>query len=186
MPWRCVPRPRAPRRGRRGRKGPPQRRPKQSPWRSPPRPSPKPMPPPTRAARCKSSPTSSADGRMTMRRLLKALGVVLILLLALGLWKREDIQRLHAVLTLFDQDRIVQNFSHMDAAFLSVPVPRGKGPTLPLPAGKPLTLPPEAQDWIGQRSVGALVVLRNGEIRHESYGLGTGPMDRRISWSVAK
>lgn len=121
-----------------------------------------------------------------MRRLLKALGVVLILLLALGLWKREDILRLHAVLTLFDQDRIVQNFSHMDAAFLSVPVPRGKGPALPLPAGKPLTLPPEAQDWIGQRSVGALVVLRDGQIRHESYGLGTGPMDRRISWSVAK
>ncbi|MDR0807800.1 MAG: beta-lactamase family protein [Gemmobacter sp.] len=121
-----------------------------------------------------------------MRRLLKVLGIVLLILAALAVWKREEIARLHAVLTLFDDGRIVGNFSHMDDAFLSVPVPKGDAAPLPLPPGPPVALPPEAEDWVKARSVTALVMLKDGALRHESYYLGTGPMDRRISWSVAK
>jgi CubicO group peptidase (beta-lactamase class C family) len=125
-----------------------------------------------------------------MRRILKiALRLLLVLLVvaaALGIWKREEITRLMAVNTLFDEGRIVHNFSHMDRAFLTVPVPRGGAPVTPLPDGPPATLPPEVADWIEARDVTALVVLKDGALVHESYHLGTGPEDRRISWSVAK
>ena len=117
---------------------------------------------------------------------LKGLAVLVLLALAAGFWKREEIARLMAVNTLFDADRIVANFSHMDRAFLTVPVPRGSGPVSPLPEGTPADLPPEVAEWIAERAVTALIVLKDGEIVHESYHLGTGPEDRRISWSVAK
>ena len=41
-------------------------------------------------------------------------------------------------------------------------------------------------DWIAARDVTALVVLKDGAIVYENYFKGTGPEDRRISWSVAK
>ena len=125
-----------------------------------------------------------------MRRIfkiaLKGLAVLVLLALAAGFWKREEIARLMAVNTLFDADRIVANFSHMDRAFLTVPVPRGSGPVSPLPEGTAADLPPEVAEWIAERAVTTLIVLKDGEIVHESYHLGTGPEDRRISWSVAK
>jgi hypothetical protein len=124
--------------------------------------------------------------RQIFRTTLRALVVLAVLALAAGLWKREEIARLMAVNTLFEADRIVANFSTMNRAFLNVPVPRGDGPVSPLPQGPVADLPPEVEAWITDRSVTALIVLKDGEIRHESYHLGTGADDRRISWSVAK
>ena len=125
-----------------------------------------------------------------MRRVLKiglgTLGALLVLAVLVGIWKREEIARLMAVNTLFEADRIVANFSNMNRAFLNVPVPRGDGPVSPLPQGPVADLPPEVDDWIAERAVTALVVLKDGQIVHESYHLGTAPEDRRISWSVAK
>lgn len=120
------------------------------------------------------------------KRSLRALVVLLILLAALAVWKREEITRLMAVNSLFAPDRIVQNFSHMDRLFLHRGLSRGDGPVSPLPPGPPATLPPEAEQWIADRSVTGLVILKNGQLVHESYYLGTGPEDLRISWSVAK
>jgi hypothetical protein len=120
-----------------------------------------------------------------MRRLAIALVVVLAGLAAFGLWKRAEIARLHAVLTLFEPDRVVANFGAMDAAFVTVPLP-ADGPPSPLPPGPAMTLPPGTEDWLAARSTTALVVLKDGRILHESYRQGTGPDDRRISWSVAK
>jgi CubicO group peptidase (beta-lactamase class C family) len=125
-----------------------------------------------------------------MRVFGKWLGRVLLALVlaaaAVGLWKREEIVRLWSVNTLFHADRIVDNFSNMDRAFLTVPVHRGDGPVVDLPQGPALTLPEAAQDWIEDRAVTSLLVLKDGRILHESYHLGTGPDDRRISWSMAK
>ncbi|WP_439137588.1 serine hydrolase domain-containing protein [Roseicyclus sp.] len=125
-----------------------------------------------------------------MRRIgkimLRVVLVLAVLALAAGLWKREEIARLMAVNTLFDAERIVTNFSHMDRAFLTVAVPRGAGPVSPLPLGEPMTLPPKIEEWIDSRAVTALVILHQGNLVHESYHLGTNPEDRRISWSVAK
>ena len=121
-----------------------------------------------------------------MRRLFRLLAALVILLAALGLWKRDEIARLMAVNTLFSAETIVQNFSHMDRLFLTRPLSRGDGPVSPLPKGPEATLPPEVADWIAARNVTALLILKDGRIRHESYHQGTTPDDLRISWSVAK
>ena len=117
------------------------------------------------------------------------LRIVLMLVLAaivVGLWQREQIMRLMAVNSLFSEEKIVNNFSHMDAAFLTTPVSRGEGPTAELSYGPDATLPPEVDAWITTRDVTALVVLKDGAIVHESYYKGTEPDELRISWSVAK
>ncbi|MFT6648819.1 serine hydrolase domain-containing protein [Pseudophaeobacter arcticus] len=120
------------------------------------------------------------------KRLLRALVVFAILLAGFGIWKREEIQRLWAVNSLFAAEKIVSNFSNMNAAFLTTPVLRGNGPVSVLPKGREIPLPAETEDWIKSRSVTSLLVLKSGKIRHESYHLGTTETDLRISWSVAK
>jgi len=125
-----------------------------------------------------------------MRKLLKWAGRILLALVlaavAVGLWKREEIARLMAVNTLFAEDRIVANFSGMGRAFLTVPVPRGNGPVSELPQGPEMALPAEVSAWAEARNVTSLLVLHEGRVVHESYRLGTGATDRRISWSLAK
>ena len=117
------------------------------------------------------------------------LRIVAMLVLAAavtGFVKRDELRRLMAVNSLFAEDRIVSNFSNMNAAFLSVPVSRGAEPVSPLSDGAGMTLPAGAEDWIRDRAVTSLLVLHRGQIVHESYHLDTGPGDRRISWSMAK
>lgn len=122
----------------------------------------------------------------SMRRFGRIVAVVLVIIAALGLWKREEIARLMAVNSLFAEDRIVENFSHMDRLFLTRALSRGEGQVSPLPKGADAPLPPEVAEWIAARNVTALVVLKDRQVVHESYYLGTGPEDLRISWSVAK
>ncbi|WP_101067795.1 serine hydrolase domain-containing protein [Roseovarius salinarum] len=117
-------------------------------------------------------------GRLTLLLLLAALAV--------GLWNRDELRRLWTVNTLFDAGRIVGNFSNMDAAFLTAPVPRGDRPVAPLPDGAAMALPEGANAWIEARAVTSLLVLHDGRIVHESYHRGTGPDDLRIGWSVSK
>ena len=125
-----------------------------------------------------------------MRTFGKWLGRVLLALIlaavVIGLWKREEITRLLAVNSLFSEEKIVRNFSNMNAAFLSIPVPRGNGPTASCPMDQKPRLPEDVDRWVKDRDVTALLVLKDGEIVYEDYFLGTGPEDRRISWSVAK
>lgn len=121
-----------------------------------------------------------------LRRLLQFGAVLMLVAAAAGIWKREEITRLIAVNSLFDAETIVRNFSHMNELFLTRPLSRGVGPVSDLPPGPPAKLSSAVEQWIKDRSVTALVVLKNGQLVHESYYLGTGPADRRISWSVAK
>ena len=93
--------------------------------------------------------------------------VLVIVLAAVGLWKREEITRLLAVNSLFDADKIVSNFSNMKDAFLTVALPRGDGPVSPLPQGPAQELPGDVDAWLKERSVTALLVLKNGEIVFE-------------------
>ena len=125
-----------------------------------------------------------------MRNVLKWLlriGLALVLAaVVIGIWKREELMRLMAVNSLFAEDQIVQNFSNMDNAFLTVPVSRGPRATSELPYGTETTLPDETAQWIKDRAVTSLLVMKDGQIRYEEYFLGTAPEDRRISWSIAK
>lgn len=125
-----------------------------------------------------------------MRTLIKwtsrALLAFVLAAAVIGFWKREELQRLMAVNTLFSAEKIVQNFSHMDQAFLTVDVPRGDKATTELPHGPETALPPNVADWVTGRQVTSLLVLKHGDIVFEEYYLGTTAQDRRISWSVAK
>jgi CubicO group peptidase (beta-lactamase class C family) len=118
-----------------------------------------------------------------MRRwVIRALTVVV---LAAGFWQRDALARLHAVVTLFDADRIVENFSGMDRLFYAVPIPATE-PAAPLPPGAPMALPAGWEAWLDRRAVTGIVVLQDGAVVHEDYRLGTEPDDLRISWSLAK
>lgn len=124
--------------------------------------------------------------RNVLKWLVRAVIALIIAAAVVGFWKREEIGRLLAVNSLFDADRIVENFSNMDDAFLNVELARGDGPVSPLPTGTALTMPDSYDGWVRDRSVTSMLVLQNGQIVHEAYYLGTAPLDRRISWSVAK
>jgi len=106
-----------------------------------------------------------------MRRIMKVMGRILVVFvavaLAVGLYLREEIARLWAVNTLFEAEYIVENFSNMDSAFLTVPVPRGTGPASPLPEGDPADLPPAVAGWIEDRAVTSLLVRQGGRIVQE-------------------
>jgi CubicO group peptidase (beta-lactamase class C family) len=123
-----------------------------------------------------------------MRRILRGVLWLVVALAvvggALAFWKREQVARLMAVNTLFAEDRIVANFSDMNRAFLHRSL--RAGPADPLPRGPEAAMPPGFADWLRDRSVTGIVVLRDGEIVHEDYHLGTRPEDLRISWSIAK
>ncbi|MCM2561486.1 beta-lactamase family protein [Lutimaribacter sp. EGI FJ00015] len=121
-----------------------------------------------------------------MRAFLRIIVLLVLAAVLVGLWKRDDLTRLWAVNSLFAEGRIVQNFSSMDRMFHSAPLPRGDGPVSPLPQGTAMVLPEGAEDWVADRAVTSLLVLHDGDIVHESYNLGTGPDDLRISWSMAK
>ncbi len=56
---------------------------------------------------------------------------------------------------------------------------------LPLPQGKPLAIPGVDQYMAGQRAAG-LVIIQDGKIRFERYGLGFDAQGRWTSFSVAK
>lgn len=123
-----------------------------------------------------------------MRKFFKRLGWVLAVLALLaavaGFVKRDELARLWAVNRLFDEDRIVWNFSHMDRLFFTRAM--GAGTPEPLPEGPAARLPLGFDDWQQARSVTATVVLHGGRVVHENYRLGTGAEDLRISWSMAK
>ena len=125
-----------------------------------------------------------------MRKLMKWIGrglLALVLVAAVvGLWKRDEVARLSAVLSLFSEDRIVGNFSGMSGIFLSKPLVQSNLSASPLPAGPTATLPQPVTDWIAARDVTALVVLKDGAVVFEDYYKGTGPDDLRINWSVSK
>ena len=120
------------------------------------------------------------------RWLLRIIVVVALVVVAVGLWKREEITRLMAVNTLFDEGKIVGNFSNMNTAFLWAELDRGDGPVTPLPPGAQVAMPRAVQDWIEARDVTSLLVLKDGAVVVEQYYKATLPSDRRIGWSVAK
>ena len=121
-----------------------------------------------------------------MRRWLLGAGLALVIAsAAIGFWKREEMARLMAVNTLFAEDRIVWNFSHMAELFRTVPIPVDGAPE-PLPEGPAMVLPEGWQDWLDRRAVTGVVVLHDGAVVHEGYHMGTAREDARISWSVAK
>lgn len=124
------------------------------------------------------------------------IGVAIFVLIAGGvaLMKREQLTRLYNVITLFQADRIVENFRHMDRAFEIREVERS-GPVFDFEQGETMELPGtftwkgqtfETEPFLERTGTSGLIVIKNDAIRYERYWLGNDPTTRWISWSMAK
>jgi len=104
-----------------------------------------------------------------------------------------NIKRLNTVNTLFDANKIVHNFSHMDEAFLHNDLDASVAPFAwdediqPLP--ETVSIAGDVRDLtkvLADLDTTGLVIIKDGKLIHESYYKDTARDDRRISWSVAK
>lgn len=123
----------------------------------------------------------------------KALVILTILLTMLVALNWDKVSRLHSVITLFDKDVIVDNFSHMEQSFWTKKITKS---TKPYPLdylekALPTTFEYQGKindvdEFLKRRATTALLVLKNDMITFEQYYLGTKATDKRISWSMAK
>ncbi len=121
-----------------------------------------------------------------------ALGICLFVI-AFLVFNWANIKRLSTVNSLFDADKIVQNFSNMDAAFLHKDLEASPVASLwpeslrPLPETVSINgAPQNLSALLEEFGTTALVIIKDGELIHESYYQDTQRDDLRISWSVAK
>ncbi len=127
---------------------------------------------------------------------LRSVGALVVLGAGAGLYYKDNIVRLLNVNSLFGEENIVRNFSHMKDVFYFQPVPNKS--VAPTEGEWPETVAamPETYAFKGKSGnvakrleefkTTSILVLHKGEIKHEGYFLGTGKDDRRISWSMAK
>jgi CubicO group peptidase (beta-lactamase class C family) len=125
----------------------------------------------------------------------KALAITLKIILARLI--RLDfvgINRLARVNTMFDADKITENFVSTRSLFEFKDVELDTSTPTPLTEA-PRALPDQFQwgddtvslaDWQAQRSVCGMVVLKDGTRAYEDYFNDTKAQDRRISWSMSK
>ncbi len=131
---------------------------------------------------------------MTTRKLLgySALTLLVVILLLSSLFWTQ-LRQLYHTIHLFDEDVIVENFSHMDAIIPNITIKRSGQVNEFSEAHQAL---PETFQYLGetrtmdsfltQTSATALVVIKDNNLTFEDYYQGTGQWDQRISWSMAK
>lgn len=129
-----------------------------------------------------------------LKPLIKITGVaILAALIGLVLFNWQFLPRLYNTATLFDKDKIVHNFSNMEDMLPTAEIESSTEPYLF--SNQPQALPDSfkygekeisTQEFLQRSDTTALIVLKNEDITHESYYLGTQENDKRISWSVAK
>ena len=126
-----------------------------------------------------------------MRKII--LGAVALLVMATAYW-HQDIVRLYKVTSLFSEEKIVQNFTHMNTIFNTKPIKASS--TTPFSFSEnPEPLPTQftyqgmnfdMQQYLENSRTTALMVVKGNAITFERYFLGTAQNDLRISWSVSK
>ena len=123
----------------------------------------------------------------------KTLVILAILFTMIVTFNWDKVVRLHSVITLFDNELIVHNFSHMDDAFWTQKISKSTAPFQfdYLHKAIPTTFDYEGKtlavdEFLTRRATTALLVLKNDNITFEQYYLGTKENDKRISWSMAK
>jgi CubicO group peptidase (beta-lactamase class C family) len=128
--------------------------------------------------------------KITKRTLLFSL---FILVLGIAFLNIKSIHRLYKVVTLYDEDKIVDNFISMHEFFSFTTLNASSSPvSLPvaitdLPVhfefnSEEITL----TDFIEQNRTTGLLVIKDGKIVHEQYRLGFNKDKQHISWSMAK
>jgi len=120
------------------------------------------------------------------------LGALLVIGLLVG-YNWSSIERLIHVKSLFDADKIVYNFSHMDEVLFSSDLPRSgtvdewQYDLKPLPetyADRDIIR--TTANMLVKLQTTALVVVKDGTVVFEDYYKDTDKDDLRISWSMSK
>lgn len=124
---------------------------------------------------------------------LRGLGGIVVIGVILLVLNWNKIDRLLQVNSLFDEGKIVHNFSNMDSLMFTHEHPQSGTPiswtTNLQPLPKTVKINGQTRDlepWLDEASTTALLIVRGDDIVFEDYRLGTTAEDKRISWSMAK
>jgi CubicO group peptidase (beta-lactamase class C family) len=120
-------------------------------------------------------------------------GALLIVIISLSVMYQQNIHRLYTAITLYDQDKIVENFLTMPESFNASRIPASDTPfhfpkqSQEIPAS--FGLDDErfsTDDFLLDSGTTGLLVLKDGVILFEEYYLGNSEEQQHISFSVAK
>ena len=123
----------------------------------------------------------------------RTLGAAVVIAGVGGAIFHTEIRQLYHTVTLFNKDVIVEHFSHMDDV---APIKTLKSTdSVRSLNSTPRSLPEsfeykgdkrDLSEWLTDSSTTALVVIKGEDLLFEDYFQGTTPLDKRISWSMAK
>ncbi|WP_291841132.1 serine hydrolase domain-containing protein, partial [Brevundimonas sp.] len=120
-----------------------------------------------------------------MNRLAACLAAAVLLAGALPVSAQQPTPETNPAGVLFwapaDRERA---FRTMDTIMPHAPVRRGDTPVRALPPGTPIALDPTA--YMQAEKVAGVLVIQDGRIRLERYGLGIGPQNHWVSFSMTK
>lgn len=104
-------------------------------------------------------------------------------------------RRVQLMMTLFEKDKIVDNFLHLDQRLLSRPIDKSPEPTtIPKKISQielPTTFPSKGaemstKDFLDRTLSTGMAIIHKGEIVYENYWRGMTESTTSISWSVGK
>jgi CubicO group peptidase (beta-lactamase class C family) len=118
----------------------------------------------------------------------------LLALMVLSVWAFPKIKALNTTLTLFDEDKIIENFRSVAEFWPTRSLTQAKVPYI-YTYGDSLNVPSSfayndqklgTQQFLKDSWTTGLIVIQNDEIALEDYYLGNSAVTQNISWSMAK
>jgi CubicO group peptidase (beta-lactamase class C family) len=132
---------------------------------------------------------------MKLKKIVAWLLAAVALAIAAGWFSLDKETRAFLATVPTNRDLLFWNEAQRDAAFRALDrlpvlaksrVAAAGATPLPLPPGPPLALPLDLDAWMGSQRSAGVVVLQDGRMRLERYGLGFDGGGRWTSFSVAK
>ena len=114
--------------------------------------------------------------------------------MVLSVWAFPKIKALNTTLTLFDEDKIIENFRSVAEFWPTRSLTQAKVPYI-YAYGDPLNVPSSfayndqklgTRQFLKDSWTTGLIVIQNDEIALEDYYLGNSAVTQNISWSMAK
>ena len=133
--------------------------------------------------------------KKTISIIKKVILAIILLFIVLVIINWEKANRLYAVITLFDQENIVDNFSTMEQIFITKTIKKSEKAYQFSYVENQKDLPStfiyrenelSVDEFLKRRATTALMIIKNDEVTFEDYYLDTESSDKRISWSMAK
>lgn len=127
-------------------------------------------------------------------KILKGIGILILLALAVAIYNKKKIAQLYTVLHIFDEDQIAHNFMHMEDLFDTRTIEQSPSPTqlikdisyTPIPSFSYEDSTIQVPQFIEDTRTMGLLVMRSDTIIYEEYYNEMSESTTHISWSVAK